>query len=626
MRASIIAILFLICSPINAVELDINAEKRQGDLAFDRKDFQKAIKIYENVLAIVNKKKDEHYAPGVRHQLGFSYLAVGDKKKALAQFLKNIDYHNKYNNLHYAAPNYHYAGDILIDLSNYQEAIDLLSEYPINIDKDQARKTHIFVLLVMANERLGDNRAAIRTLEKAKRIVTEEAWLTYFSDDYKRIKLKSSDWYNNSLYLWYLVYVGVVVSIIIVLLVLPIKRGKAESVLVVASFAIALILVEIYLEYAQPGSDEVLHFVNSPNTLMRFKPAPNIMPGIEYEQSAFSVNNIGLRGDDYDQNAENYIVVIGGSSVEALYVDDSDAWPHVLQQELNQIVNKKMYGVGNAGRSGLNSVGNYVQLLYIIPEIRPDVVIVQMGINDLNSCISGNQQTLKYAHENLNWPDFIDEYKVKVFNKINATSQPVQPKIITLVQSMITEQEPPVEPNKHHEFYVVQDTSGEFYDIQRKRRQEASILDIKPNISDCLVYYKKNVERMISFASKNETEIIFLTQGSLYRSDLNQSESDLLWFGSVNKGFFDKQAPKEYYSVNVMRQLLDEYNHTLLQLCRRYSLRCLNTDYVLSKTIDHYYDDVHLNTLGSRKLGKLLSDYLRHGSKKLLFPRTVDAR
>jgi len=610
MRSTIIIIFFFICSSVNAADPNIDAEKKQGDLAFNEKDYKTAIEIYENILTVVEQKNDEHYAPGVRHQLGFAYLAVGKKKNALSQFLKNIDYHTKYSNPHYAAPNYHYAGDILVDLSNYQETVDLLNSYPISLDKDHERKAHILGLLVTANERLGNNEAAVKSLEKAKQTVTEDVWLKHFAADFQRIKQKSDEWYKNPLYLWFLLYAAAVATIIIIFSVLPIKRGKKESILVVVSIAIALTFVEIILDRTQPGSDKVLHFVNTPNTVMRFKPAPDIMPGIEYEQSAFSVNNIGLRGDDYTPDTEKHIVVVGGSSVEALYVDDGDAWPYVLQKNLNQFAKKRKYWVGNAGRSGLNSIGNYIQLLYIIPEIQPDLVIVQMGINDLNACLSGNKQALKYAHENLIWPDFIDEYKAKVFNKINLSIQPAQPKIVTLIQGINKNQTILTKPNKHHEYYVVQDTSGEFYEIQRKRRQAASILNIKPNITECLAYYKKNIERMILFASKNETEIIFLTQGALYRENLNRNESDLLWFGSVNTGFFDKTAPKEYYSANIMRQLLDEYNHTLLELCQRYDLRCLNTDQVLSKTIDHYYDDVHLNTLGSRKLGKVLTDFL----------------
>ena len=111
---------------------------------------------------------------------------------------------------------------------------------------------------------------------------------------------------------------------------------------------------------------------------------------------------------------------------------------------------------------------------------------------------------------------------------------------------------------------------------------------------------------MADQAGRQGFVLVFLTQGSLYRDDLGAQERALLWFGSVDQNPFASEAPQRYFTVGVMKRLLAEYNARMLEVCARRRLTCVDVARELRATTDTYYDDVHFNTGGSRRLGELL--------------------
>jgi hypothetical protein len=67
-----------------------------------------------------------------------------------------------------------------------------------------------------------------------------------------------------------------------------------------------------------------------PNLHRIFRPDPNIMPGVQGE-SNFIVNSQGVRGDEFSPDDDYRILAIGGSTTECLYLDQTEAWPYLVQ-------------------------------------------------------------------------------------------------------------------------------------------------------------------------------------------------------------------------------------------------------------------------------------------------------
>src|SRR5215212_4764730 len=126
--------------------------------------------------------------------------------------------------------------------------------------------------------------------------------------------------------------------------------------LALVSLAFSLILGELALRLSSPGR----YYVWEPGTRQIFRPMPAIMPGVEGE-SRFYINEHGLRGDAFSPDQDYRILAVGGSTTECLYLDEAEAWPHLLQELLNAKPGPRAW-VGNVGKSGQMTRNHVVQV------------------------------------------------------------------------------------------------------------------------------------------------------------------------------------------------------------------------------------------------------------------------
>jgi lysophospholipase L1-like esterase len=82
----------------------------------------------------------------------------------------------------------------------------------------------------------------------------------------------------------------------------------------------------------------------------------------------------------------------------------------------------------------------------------------------------------------------------------------------------------------------------------------------------------------------------------------------LLWLGGI--GDFQKETGKPYYSAAALEQGMTAYNDTLLRVCRARQVECLDLAAKLEKDASVFFDDVHFNENGARRVAAELSRYL----------------
>jgi lysophospholipase L1-like esterase len=157
----------------------------------------------------------------------------------------------------------------------------------------------------------------------------------------------------------------------------------------------------------------------------------------------------------------------------------------------------------------------------------------------------------------------------------------------------------------------VQDEQGAVYAKWRERRQHASrIRDDLPDLKVALQEYAANIERIIDLAVRRGVRPVFLTQPAMWRPDLPPHLDRLLWFGGV--GGLGPQ-PGEYYSVRVMDAALAIYNRTLLEICTRRGVECLDLAAQVPRDTTVFYDDVHFNEGGARLVAQNVANFLIEG-------------
>jgi lysophospholipase L1-like esterase len=333
-------------------------------------------------------------------------------------------------------------------------------------------------------------------------------------------------------------------------------------------------------------------FVWPPNLRYEFHPSPEVMPGVS-GVSRFEINGQGLRGDDFGEDQEVRLLALGGSTTECLYLDGAEAWPRLLQDQLR--AGGKHVWVGNAGKSGLNTWHHGVQaekLLAQYPDI--DVVLVLAGVNDLSQRLALDRSWAPPAPEKVTDEAFAQKplrFMPGPFYKRTALWQALK-KIDRRLRTEGTSQDP----------------TGRVYAVWRQRRQDASVKRTElPDLGLSLEEYARNLGTIAETAARHGARVVFMTQPALWREDLPEDLERLLWMGGV--GRFQQESGHEYYSAGALADGMAAYNRTLLEVCREVpGAVCLDLAASLPRDATVFYDDVHFNEAGSRRVARVVAE------------------
>jgi len=379
------------------------------------------------------------------------------------------------------------------------------------------------------------------------------------------------------------------------------KTRWATPLLVAASLLVAVAMAEIVLRTFLPAPRS--YGVWPPHLKVTFHPTPGLMPGID-GPSLFTVNALGLRGDEWSDGDRYRILAIGGSTTESLYLDDSEAWPRILQDLLNAERPRGGVWVGNAGRSGLNSRHHVIHTMRLL-EQHPgiDAIILTAGINDLHHRLSLDV-------------DFrpIDQEPRSRFERLYQESFAVLPELPPSLPLFA-----PVElrqritrlaPGAQAPAAQQQDAAGLSYARWRRHRREASALRSElPDLGSALREYAFNLQTIVGLARRHEARVVLATQPVLWRADIPAESRALLWMGGV--GNFQAEPKHEYYTVAALAEAMARYNETLLAVCARSGVECVDLAAALPRDTRVFYDDCHFNESGARLVAEHFAQHFR---------------
>lgn len=218
---------------------------------------------------------------------------------------------------------------------------------------------------------------------------------------------------------------------------------------------------------------------------------------------------------------------------------------------------------------------------------RFDWAVFLVGINDMGRLLRGDYQDQKKMIE-----DQVLEYKYAY------KSSPYYDRLLVNVILSHGRVRPPSLA------YVEQDPEGKWYDdLRQLRRQALSIntVDRLPEaLPEMLSQYRTNLLRIIETGRQRGLRMLFLTQPTLYRSDLSPYEEGLLW------QHIDSRSA---YSAGALAEMIAAYNKTLQDVCSREQIPCLDLAALLPKDTSVFYDDCHFNLSGSAQVADVLYSF-----------------
>jgi lysophospholipase L1-like esterase len=346
-----------------------------------------------------------------------------------------------------------------------------------------------------------------------------------------------------------------------------------------------------------PGFEQVLH------------PRPEYLPGVE-GPSRFQANGLGVRGDELTAKHELRILALGGSTTECLYLDQEEAWPRLLEKELAAASSSPRGGavwVGNAGKSGNNTRHHRLQAEVVLPRVPDlDAVVLLLGVNDLSRVLALDGSPDPAAPASPGGPGGGGGDPRLARQAFHVTPARLAEgsffKRTALWQGLRRLME------RGRENPLAQDPEGKVYDVWRRYRAETPTLRAElPDLDAALAEYAENVRRLARRAAERGARVVLVDQPALWREGLPADLERLLWMGGV--GDFQAEPGHAYYSSGALAEGLAAYNRTLLAVCREIpGALCVDLAAELRRDTTIFYDDVHFNEAGSRRVARMLAE------------------
>ncbi len=373
-----------------------------------------------------------------------------------------------------------------------------------------------------------------------------------------------------------------------------------NAVLVVA----ALVVAELVLRARDPVR-AVPYAVHPPDLSVTVTVDPHVTFGVQGD-ARFDTNALGMRGPLPEAGDASRIVALGGSTTECFVLSLEESWPWQLGRLLSERSGRQVW-VGNAGRAGRSSRQHYFDARYMVPELgRVDVALLMVGINDLfNRMIQGTA----FDAVDVEALDREGSY-IRTALEVSDTGQGWLDGLHLVRRGRLAlESVKLLSPRERRIRSTLNHTLPEFYVWARQMRAFGRIVGQVPPMEEALAEFERNLSLTLETLRRNGTIPVLVTQPALWRADLDVRERATLWLGSAD-GWPPREEGGPYYDVPAMAAMLEMYNDVLRRLAGEGRARLVDLAALMRADLTTFYDDVHFNEAGSRRVAEILAEAL----------------
>ncbi|MBX7206161.1 MAG: hypothetical protein K1X81_12125 [Bacteroidia bacterium] len=281
----------------------------------------------------------------------------------------------------------------------------------------------------------------------------------------------------------------------------------------------------------------------------------------------YSRDRYGLRGTAFNNPSRIDVLTVGGSTTDQRYIDDQHTW----QMQLEQRFAKNGYPLifSNAGIDGHSTIANVQSTqkwFNHIPGLRPKYILFYTGINDF--CITpGHARDKLLLNPILHRSALYQLYK-KLYGLYAAQRLKLLHKKTNLTQLPYTTQP------------LITD-SLQYKRLSQKYRSA----------------YAERLVQLIQYAKQIGATAIFVTQPVGYYHITSQGRVN-----GVNETLY-YDVPINGVDYYHLKQLLDD---TCRKVAAQYNLPYIDVNRLAPFNPEDFYDYVHPNPTGTRKLAEVL--------------------
>lgn len=375
------------------------------------------------------------------------------------------------------------------------------------------------------------------------------------------------------------------------------KKKYKGPIVSIVTVLICLVILEILLRLFAPISDpygmikaEGGQYIVSqfPIHYRLYTQVEEGLPGMK-GHSLFTTNNMGFRGDFLSMpkpSDEFRIFLLGGSSTEGLYLDDSQAIHSVLQKDLNEHIPPDIkVKVYNVAKSGDFSVDHISMIAHRIMHLEPDMIIICCGVNDLTRSI--------YNFNYLFYDQKIRSQKKLSFwrlLKILSTEFQIPRRIYYLARK--------ISPRSEQRL-LEEISSKSNYKGKIKLRMSAPVSNNKPRTD--LVAYRNNLKTIIGICEAHGKKLILITQPTTWNTSVDPRINNWQWMLYRNG---------VTYREDLMDEAIESLNNVMRQVANKHSVPLYDLARLIPKSSEYFYDDAHFNVKGAYQFGTGLAFFI----------------
>jgi len=369
-----------------------------------------------------------------------------------------------------------------------------------------------------------------------------------------------------------------------------------KCLLAVVFLAFAL---EISLRIVDPSGHEIWEA----NAKYKFTPVEGSMPGV-YGPSAVTINSMGLRGDEMPDDATFKVLAVGASTTGCYNLDDSETWPHLLQEQLQAAYPDEKVWVANAGRPNTTLVQNYYQLEVLLDEI-PDVdlVVLMSGgielVRGLGTHIGAGAARKRTYEQNR------EIYRLTAFNvypvegwSFDSKGSELYRRLSILYNSL-----------RHTGATGVGDGT-KILKARATRQEGKTFVDEIPDLTYYLDIYKKEMLEVEELVLSSGAQLLYLQQPTLVSENMSDEAKALIWGGRYDLGEEEATKGPGFYSGKAFAKGYALYGAAMQEVCDTSRAECFDMNPELGHSTEYFIDQVHFNEAGAVKIADAVSGFI----------------
>lgn len=285
------------------------------------------------------------------------------------------------------------------------------------------------------------------------------------------------------------------------------------------------------------------------------------------------------------------ILCLGGSTTFCINLPRKERYPNILQAILQKHYSLIKIEVLNAGKDWYTTKHALINYATYYRYWKPDLIIVLQGINDLYRSFSPPRWAI--GEYNDQWSHFYGPSIQGAKSEPPPTFE--QYLYAHFLQKIINAWYPSF---KFKSWFV----------SRTKTKHLAAEVDYPLERYVSIKMFERHLRAIVKYAKSDNTDVLLVSEPSLYEENMEQEEKGALWFGKEFCGRRVNAEQMEYPSYKSLNNAMRMFNQTVKSVASSEDIIFVDAAKRMPHNLQNFVDDCHYTKSGVELLAQLISE------------------